>query len=177
MARQARRAGRHASTWRRLVATVWAATTLLILGAFGATAGAQTTPDVVPIVSCSFLDAGTGMYNTVWSYRNQTTGPKRDVAVPIGSTNRFDSPGASAGQPTVFKAGTDQNAFIVTHKGSSTWTLTSHTATAPGPTCSSNPVPIVSSGWAPLVTLGAVTALFGGVVFWRTRRAARARRA
>jgi hypothetical protein len=160
-----------------LVASVCAGSVLLIVGAFGATAGAQTAPDVVPIVSCSFLDAGTGKYNTVWSYKNQTKGPKQDTAVPIGSTNRFDNPAASAGQPTVFKPGTNQNAFIVTHTGSSTWTLTSHTATAPGPTCSSNPVPIVSSGWAPLVTIAAVTVLIGGVVFWRTRRAARARRA
>jgi hypothetical protein len=133
---------------------------------------APSAPDVVPRVECSFLDPGTGRYNTVWGYKNQTKGPKSDLALPVGAGNRFDNPGANAGQPTVFKPGTAQNVFVVTHNGSSTWTLTT-----PGAACTTNPVPIASvSDWAPLVTLAIVTGVLGLVVFWRARRAARARR-
>ena len=45
----------------------------------------------------------------------------------------------------VFKPGTAQSVFIVSHKGPSTWTLTSYKVTAPGDACKTNPVPIVSS--------------------------------
>ncbi|HEY8217827.1 MAG TPA: hypothetical protein VIH82_11880 [Acidimicrobiia bacterium] len=41
-----------------------------------------------------------------------------------------------------------------------------------------DPVPIASSGqWAPLVTLAIVTAVFGLVMFWRSRRGSRTPRA
>jgi hypothetical protein len=116
------------------------------------------------------------MYNTVWGYKNETKGSKNDLPIAVGPTNRFDNPGANAGQPTVFHPGTNKNAFIVTHRGQSTWTLTSYTATAPGAACTANPVPIASaSGWAPLATIAIVTAVLGGIVFWRSRRAGRDR--
>lgn len=151
---------------------------LVCLVGVAAPAGAQTgTPDVVPIVACSFRDPATGAYNTVWSYKNQTKAPKQDVTIPVGATNRFDNPGQNAGQPTVFKPGTNQNVFVVTHRGSSTWMLTARSATAPGAACKSNPVPIVAAGWSPLVTLGLVTLALGAIVFWRARRAARPPRA
>jgi hypothetical protein len=151
------------------VLALWAAT--------AAPASAGSTPDVVPSVECTFRDPGTGRYNTVWGYKNQTKGPKKDLALPVGATNRFDNPGANAGQPTVFKPGTAQNVFVVTHDGPSTWTLTGYTATAPGPACRTNPVPVASvSDWAPLATLAIVTGVLGLVVFWRARRASRTRR-
>jgi hypothetical protein len=172
MARSARRAGRQL----RLLSAIGAAVLAVVVLGSGV-AGAAETPDVVPQVQCSFLDPGTGRYNTVWGYKNQTKGPKNDLAIPVGPTNQFDNPGASAGQPTVFKSGTAQNAFIVTHQGRSTWTLTSYAATAPGSPCGTNPVPIASVGdWAPLVTLALVTAVLGLIMFWRTRRGNRARR-
>lgn len=139
-----------------------------------ATAGAQTVPDVQPIVECSFLDPGTGMYNTVWGYQNRSGGGRASVTIQLGETNRFDNPAAAAGQPTVFKPGRAQNAFIVTHKGSSTWSLTGKTATAPGAACKTNPVPIAASGLPGIVTLVVVTLALGAVLWWRSRRARRA---
>ena len=171
-AQSARRAGRQPSAGLQLFTSL-AACVLAVIALTTGTAGAAETPDVVPSVECSFLDAGTGRYNTVWGYKNQTKGPKNDLAIPVGASNRFDNPGANAGQPTVYKPGTAQNVFVVAHQGSSTWTLTGYTATAPGSPCKTNPVPIASaSGWAPLATLAIVTALLGLVVFWRARRTA-----
>lgn len=133
--------------------------------------------DVVPQIGCSFLDTGTGMYNTVWGYKNQTTGAKNDLPLPLGATNSFDNPKQNAGQPTVFKPGTAQNVFIVTHKGPSTWTLTTYKVTAPGDTCKTNPVPIVSassaSAWAGLATIALVTVIGMAILFWRMRRGRR----
>jgi len=176
MAQCARRAGRQPTRRQprrlALLASVLASgtvTAVIVLGG-ALPASAQATPDIVPSVACSFLDSGTGFHNTVWSYKNQTRGPKNDLSVPVGPTNRFDNPGQSAGQPTVFKPGTNQNAFIVTHRGASTWTLTAYSATAPGPACPVNPVPIVAAGWSGLVTIAIVTAVIGAVVFWQTRR-------
>ncbi len=160
----------------RSVAAVVVGLAALIGGVVSTTApaGAQAEPDVVPIVECSFLDPGTGMYNTVWGYQNVTHGPKNDTVVPVGATNSFDNPGANAGQPTAFKPGRAQSAFVVTHKGPSTWTLTAQAATAPGTPCSTNPVPIASSGIPGIVTLAAVTVMLATVLWWRTRRARRA---
>jgi hypothetical protein len=149
------------------LATSWSIASLPAQAASGA-------PDVVPSIECSFLDPGTGMYNTVWGYKNQTQGQKNDLAIPIGATNSFDNPEAFAGQPTVFKPGTAQSVFIVTHKGSSTWTLTGYRVTAPGKACGTNPVPIADAGWSSLATIAVFTAVVGGVVFWRARRARRA---
>jgi hypothetical protein len=138
---------------------------------------ASGDPDVVPLIECSFLDTGTGLYNTVWGYSNQTQGQKNDLSIPVGPSNAFDNPGQSSGQPTVFKPRTEHNAFVLTHKGSSTWTLTTYRVTAPGPACATNPVPIVSSSsgavWAGLLTIAIVTGLGMGFLFWQMRRARR----
>ena len=127
---------------------------------------------VTPIVECSFLDTETGMYNTVWGYRDTVT---KDIVVPVGLQNSFDNPSANAGQPTTFKPGREHNVFTVTHKGSSTWTLTGETATAPGQACKTNPVPVVADGAGGLVVIIAVTLLMGTVLFWRVRRSAHVR--
>jgi hypothetical protein len=146
------------------------------LGALPAQA-ASGDPDVVPVIECSFLDTGTGIYNTVWGYTNQTKGGKNDLSIPVGPTNAFDNPGQNSGQPTVFKAGTERNAFILSHRGSSTWTLTTYRVTAPGQACATNPVPIVSSSsssiWAGLATLALFTVIGMGILFWRMRRGRR----
>jgi hypothetical protein len=180
MARSARRAGRqptHLGPGRRTrqlgLLALAAVAASVVLGALPARASSGDT-DVEPIVECSFLDAGTGKYNTVWGYKNVTGGGKNTVTVPIGAANRFDNPGQNAGQPTEFKPGMNHNVFIVTHRGSSTWTLTTHTATAPGAACGSNPVPIADAGWSSLVTIVVFTGVVGGIVFWRARRARRA---
>ena len=186
MARHARRAGSAPSatadsrSWR---STAWS----VVRGVLGlllvsltpalihaAPAGAQAAPDVVPIVECSYLDPGTGTYNTVWGYQNVTPGQKSDLEIPVGPTNELDNPSANAGQPTVFKPGRAQNVFIVTHQGPSTWTLTGQSATAPGPACKSNPVPIAAGGLPGLVTLAVVTLLLSVLLWWRNRQARRA---
>lgn len=166
--------GRSGSTVRRMVLLViLAVAASWLVGSLPAHAAAGD-PDVVPSIECSFLDPGTGVYNTVWGYKNQTQGSKNDLSVRIGATNTFDNPGANAGQPAVFKPGTVHNAFIVTHKGSSTWTLTGYRVTAPGKACATNPVPIADAGWSSLATIAVFTVVVGGVVFWRARRARRA---
>jgi hypothetical protein len=131
---------------------------------------ATTGANVTPIVECSFLDPGTGLYNTVWGYENNGT---KDAFVPVGTLNSFNNPGANAGQPTTFKKGRAQNVFIVTHKGSSTWKLTDKTATAPGAACKTNPVPVVAEGLGGLVVLGSLTVILGLVLFLRLRRVQR----
>jgi hypothetical protein len=138
----------------------------LLAGPAAARTPTQTKPDIEPIVECSFLDPGTGLYNTVWGYTNNGA---QDESVPVGATNSFDNPGANAGQPTVFKKGRAQNAFIVTHKGSSTWTLAGRTATAPGGACRTNPVPVVGEGAGGLITIIVVTVVLGLCAFVRFR--------
>jgi len=131
-----------------------------------------TFDTVTPIVECSFLDTGTGKYNTVWGYRDTVT---KDIVVPVGPQNSFDNPSANVGQPTTFKPGREHNVFTVTHKGSSTWTLTGETATAPGEPCKTNPVPVVADGAGGLIVIVVVTLLMGTVLFWRVRRSAHVR--
>ena len=167
------RPGRAARSVAALLLTAVAG--VLVVGVLPASA-ASGDPDVVPVIECSFLDTGTGMYNTVWGYKNQTQGQKNDLAIPIGAKNSFDNPATNAGQPTVFKPGTAQSVFIVTHKGSSSWALTGYRVTAPGKACGTNPVPIADAGWSSLATIAVFTVVVGGVIFWRARRArARAR--
>lgn len=128
---------------------------------------------ITPIVECSYFDAKTKITSTVWGYLNR--GPA--TSVPLGDGNRFDNPPApkgatpgDAGQPTDFKAGRDQNVFIVNATGPSTWSLTGLTATTPGKDCKTNPVPIVSEGLGGLVSLAVVTSVMALVLFWRMRR-------
>jgi hypothetical protein len=92
MARVARRAGSvpPATRIHGVIAVIVGLAVLTgVVALTTAPAGAQTAPDVEPIVECSFLDPGTGMYNTVWGYQNATPGQKNDVVVPVGPTNRF----------------------------------------------------------------------------------------
>jgi hypothetical protein len=122
------------------------------------------------------VDAKTKQTSTVWGYQN--LGPA--TSVPVGDLNHFDNPTAATGdpqgdvgQPTDFKAGRDQNVFVVTADGESTWTLTGNEATSPdkkAPACKTNPVPIVSTGLGGLVALAVVTSVMGLVLFWRLRR-------
>jgi hypothetical protein len=130
---------------------------------------------ITPIVECSYYDSGTRLRSTVWGYRNLGSAG----TVPIGDQNRFDNPKAPAGKPegdvgqaTTFKAGRNKNVFVVTASGESTWTLTGNNATSPGsaPKCSTNPVPVVSTGLGGLVALAVVTIVMGTVLFWRMRR-------
>ncbi len=100
--------------------------------------------------------------------------------MPIGDQNHFDNPKAATGdrtgdvgQPTDFEAGRNQNVFVVTAKGESTWTLTGNEETSPpkkADTCTTNPVPIVSTGLGGLVALAVVTGVMSLVLFWRLRR-------
>jgi hypothetical protein len=122
---------------------------------------------VLPFVECSFRDPDTNKYNTVWGYATS-----RDRTIPIGSSNKFSGSAQNAGQPTEFRAGIQHNVFVVTHSGSSTWTLTGLKATAPDSTktCEANPVPIAAGSWAGLVTLAVVTLLLGTLLWWRMRR-------
>jgi predicted phage tail protein len=139
---------------------------VLLVAPASAQAPGQAKPDIEPIVECSFLDPGTGLYNTVWGYKNNGA---KDESLPVGATNSFDNPGANAGQPTVFKKGRAQSAFIVTHKGSSTWTLSGRAVTAPGAACRTNPVPVVGEGAGGLITIIVVTVVLGLCAFIRFR--------
>ena len=127
---------------------------------------AQAEGTIEPIIECSFLDPGTGLYNTVWGYLNRGA---KGISIPVDASNSFDNPGADAGQPTVFANGRVRNAFIVTHKGSSTWTLTGLAVTAPGGECRTNPVPVVGEGAGGLITILVVTVVLGLVAFIRFR--------
>ncbi len=146
----------------RLLGACIAAGVLMVALMAAGPAGAQTGPSITPIVECSFLDPGTGLYNTVWGYQNAGT---KDEVVPVGDQNQFDNPRSGAGQPTVFKKGRDQNVFIVTHRGPSTWRLTGQSATAPGAPCKSNPVPVVGEGTGSLVTVVLVSLALGVCAF------------
>jgi hypothetical protein len=126
----------------------------------------QSSVIIQPIVECSFLDTGTGFYNTVWGYKNFGF---KDETVPVGSSNSFDNPSTNAGQPTLFKKGRAQNVFIVTHKGSSTWRLAGRSATAPGTACKTNPVPLVGDGAGGLITIIVITLVLGLIMFVRFR--------
>jgi hypothetical protein len=132
------------------------------------TAPATSTAQITPIIECKYYDASTRKTSTVWGYQN--LGPA--VSVPIGDLNHFDRPAANAGQVTAFKAGRDQNVFVVTVTGASTWTLTAAERTSPGNAraCSTNPVPVVSTGLGGLAALAVVTLVMGVVLFWRMKR-------
>ena len=116
-----------------------------MLGASGA--GAASGPK--PVMECSFHDPDTGLYNSVWGYKNKSG----SATIPIGSKNQFDSGPADRGQPTYFSSGDHHNLFVVTHSGTVRWKLNGGSAKAPGKKCSTNPVPIVTPGG-------------GGVIGW-----------
>ena len=132
------------------------------------TTTATTAPAarITPIIECTYVDAGTKLSSTVWGYNNKDN----PTTVPIGDLNHFDNPPSGAGQPTEFKAGRNQNVFVVTARGASTWVLTGNEATTPGSACKTNPVPVVSTGLGGLVSLAVVTGVMGFVLFWRMRR-------
>jgi len=121
---------------------------------------------LTPIVECSFKDPGTGLYNTVWSYRS---GGSRDT-IPVGWYNYFTPGSINRDQPTYFEPGMHRNVLITTHSGSLTWVLGLEKATAPGKDCGHNPVPITGAGLSSVVTIFAVAALLGLVLFLRGRR-------
>ena len=121
---------------------------------------------LTPIVECSFKDPGTGLYNTVWSYRS---GGSRDT-IPVGWYNYFTPGKINQGQPTDFEPGLHRNVLITTHSGELTWVLGLEKATAPGKDCGHNPVPITGAGLSSIVTLFAVGALLGVVLVVRSRR-------
>ena len=128
---------------------------------------------LTPIVECSFKDPKTGLFNTVWSYRS---GGSRDT-IPVGWYNYFTPGKINQGQPTYFEPGMHKNVFITTHPGELSWVLGLEKATAPGKDCGHNPVPITGSGLSSIVTIFAVAALLGLVLFLRGRhrRAGRVR--
>ncbi len=121
---------------------------------------------LTPIVECSFKDPGTGLYNTVWSYRS---GGSRDT-IPVGWYNYFTPGKINQGQPTSFEPGMHKNVFLTTHSGELTWVLGLEKATAPGKDCGHNPVPITGAGLSSIVTLFAVGGLLGVVLLIRSRR-------
>ena len=121
---------------------------------------------LTPIVECSFKDPGTGLYNTVWSYRS---GGSRDT-IPIGWYNYFTPGKINQGQPTSFEPGMHRSVFITTHEGELTWVLGLEKATAPGKDCGHNPVPITGAGLSSIVTLFAVGGLLGVVLLVLSRR-------
>ncbi|MGZ8764991.1 MAG: hypothetical protein ACXW2C_04750 [Acidimicrobiia bacterium] len=128
--------------------------------------GEKSCKHLTPIVECSFKDPGTGLYNTVWSYRS---GGSRDT-IPVGWYNYFTPGKIDRGQPTVFEPGLHKNVLITTHSGSLTWVLGLRKATAPGRDCDHNPVPITGAGLSSIVTLFAVGGLLGVVLVIRSRR-------
>jgi hypothetical protein len=135
--------------------------------------GTKPEARITPVIECSFVDEKTKLTSTVWGYLNR--GP--DVTVPVGEQNSFDNPKAAkgdpegdVGQPTEFKEGRNENVFIITAEGDSTWTLTGEQATTPGTACKTNPVPVVSTGLGGLVALAVVTCVMSLVLFWRMRR-------
>ena len=143
-----------------------AAPTTTTTTAATAGSGAEATKRITPIIECTYVDPDTKLSSTVWGYQN--LGPV--VQVPIGDLNHFNNPPGDAGQPTEFKAGRNQNVFVVTARGESTWVLTGNETTTPGAACKTNPVPIVSTGLGGLVSLAVVTGVMGFVLFWRMRR-------
>jgi hypothetical protein len=94
---------------------------------------------VTPIIDCYWKNPTTGMYNNEFGYSNPNS---TSTTIAIGSLNEFSSGGLpqNSGQPTVFRAGTVTDAFIVTTTQSVEWTLDGTTINSPGnTTCSSNP--------------------------------------
>ena len=68
-------------------------------------------------------------------------------SIPIGDDEQLRQPGERT--PVSRRSSSRaraQNVFIVTHKGSSTWTLTGHTSHRAGDGVHTNPVPIVAAG-------------------------------
>jgi hypothetical protein len=133
----------------------------------------HSDPEVQPVLVCSYLDKATKTYTSVWGYNNKQSST---ADVGIGSKNKFSNPSSNVGQPTSFEPGTHTNVFDMTHKGKTTWKLTKYNASAPvkGKTCESPPVPMISAGWASLITLALITVVGGLVLFWRSRRSRRA---
>jgi hypothetical protein len=123
---------------------------------------------VIPSISCSFVDTGTGKTNSVFGYTNPFSTTE---TVAIGSSNEFTgTPSTNAGQPASFSTGTKASAFVVTHTGGINWFVTNNNVSAPSSTkCSTNPVPIVSghTGSAVVVT---VFAIGGLIAFFMVRR-------
>jgi hypothetical protein len=128
--------------------------------------GEKSCKHLTPIVECSFKDPKTGLFNTVWGYQS---GGSRDT-IPVGWYNYFTPGKINQGQPTYFEPGRHKNVFITTHDGQLSWVLGLEKATAPGRDCGHNPVPITGAGLSSIVTIFAVAALLGIVVFFRGRR-------
>ncbi len=134
-------------------------------------ASAAGAASVQPIVECVFHDEGTGQYNALWGYNSTHAG---NVTFNVPGNNTFSPDPKDRGQQSTFSPGVHNNVLVTTWDGAANlrWTVngTSGTAQTTSPACSSNPVSVVGSGWASLVTIIFVTTALGVVLFWRGRR-------
>jgi hypothetical protein len=121
-----------------------------------------------PILECVFKDAGTGQYNSLWGYYNDSGSVQN---IPIGSQNGFTPSPQGRGQPTALQPGTHDNVFVVTWNGvgSLTWSLNGHdvSATSRSTQCAKNPVPWF--GPQTILWVAAILACAGVVVLRRRR--------
>ncbi len=139
----------------------------LVAGASPAWAHKQT-----PILECVFKDTGTGQYNSLWGYNNDS-GSVENIA--IGSSNGFSPSPQGRGQPTAFQPGQMDNVFVVTWNGvgSLTWSLNGHTvsATTGSSQCAKNPVPWF--GPQTILWVAAILACAGVIVLRRRHQTTR----
>jgi hypothetical protein len=158
---------------RRLAITV----SLVLIAAGGllsASAGPATADGggtVRPIVDCVFHDTGTGQYNAVWGYTNQTSST---VTLAIGGANNFAPAPSDRGQGTAFAPGQHDNVLVVSWAGTSdlVWTLNgrSETASIHSQACGTNPVPIAGSQTLTWIVLAVAFVGTAAIVARRTRR-------
>jgi hypothetical protein len=129
-----------------------------------------TSPLVYPVLVCDFVDPTTKKTNSLFGYTNPYS---TSQTVAVGGSNQFSGAGLgqNAGQPSTFAAGSNNSAFIVTHQGTVTWSLTNNNVSAPGSkTCSTNPVPIISGRFGSLVVAGTFAIVAGFAVLYVRRR-------
>ena len=129
-----------------------------------------SSPSVYPVLVCDFVDATTKKTNSVFGYINPYS---TSQTVAVGGQNQISGSGLGqhAGQPSPYAGGTNNNAFIVTHQGTISWSLTNNNVSAPGSKpCATNPVPIISGRFGSLVVAGTFAIVGGFAVLYVRRR-------
>jgi hypothetical protein len=160
----------------RLVRALLVAVVVAVLGLILA-APAQAAPpakSIVPFMNC-YWDNGNGTYTVSIGYNNKNNSVQ---TVPIGTNNRFVPGNQNRGQPTTFKVGTQNNAFIVTASAADVandvnWFLTGNSVSIQTPVrCTTKPVSQVGSMRALGLALVLLVSIGLTVLYARTRHAA-----
>jgi hypothetical protein len=154
----------------------------VIVSAFGLilAAPAQAAPpanSIVPFMNC-YWDNGNGTYTVSIGYNNKN---KTVQTVAVGAQNKFVPGAVNRGQPTTFKVGVQNNAFIVTASAADVasdvnWFLTGNTVSIQTPVrCTTKPVSQIGSMRALGLALLLLVAI-GLSVLYATNRHAHPRR-